>query len=171
MGEAYSLLEMYSTALPYDEKALSIQENILPSNHLHLSMTYSNIAGLYNQMGHYIKTLFFYEKALNILETILLPTHYNLATVYDNMSGAYQMLGKYKLALSFCEKGCSIRERILPPMVTHILLLLTAVSVSIMTTWENIQWHFCFMKNVSISKDNRVQLMSEIWMTHMAILV
>ena len=72
----------YEAALNYYEKALAIQQQLLPSNDPDLAYSHGNIGNVYCSMGDYSKALLFHEKALAIQRESLSSTHPHLVFIW-----------------------------------------------------------------------------------------
>lgn len=101
-------------ALEYCQKAVSIREGILPSDHPDLAISYNNLAQMYRALGEHQKNLEFIQKALAIREKALPSDHPDLAKWYNNLAVAYGGLGELLKNLEFDQKALSIREKALP---------------------------------------------------------
>ncbi|CAF1457802.1 unnamed protein product [Adineta steineri] len=104
----------YQEALSYYEKALTIRQQSLPSNHPDLAMSYNNIGSVYYSMGDYPKALFYYEKALVIRQQSLPYNHPDLGDSYSNIGNVFSRMGNYSKALLSQEKALTIRQQSLP---------------------------------------------------------
>lgn len=98
-------------ALQYQEKALSIQEQYLPSNHPDLAVTYDQMGFIHENMGSYTKALEFYDRALQIRENSFPSNHQIMATSYDNIGSIYRKIGGYEKAATFHKKALAVREQ------------------------------------------------------------
>ncbi|CAF0940232.1 unnamed protein product [Adineta steineri] len=105
----------YEKAIWYYEKALVIQQNTFPSNHLDLATSYSNIGLVHTKTGQYSKALSSHEKALEIRQKTLPSNDPSLATSYNNIGNVYTKMREYSKALSFYEKALEILQKALPP--------------------------------------------------------
>ncbi|CAF1253582.1 unnamed protein product [Adineta steineri] len=104
----------YETAICYNEKAIDIRQNTLPSNHPDLAHSYNNIGLVYHCIGKYSKALSFFEKALEIREKTLPPNHPDLACSYNSIGLVYHQMGEYLKTLSYYEKALKFRQNTLP---------------------------------------------------------
>jgi tetratricopeptide (TPR) repeat protein len=105
----------YAEAIRFYEKSIEINQKILPSSHIDVAASYSDIGLVYDSMGEYAKSLLFHNQALEIQQKILPPNHPDLATSYNNIGLVYDKVGEYSKALSFHEKALEIRQKTLPP--------------------------------------------------------
>ncbi|CAF5041876.1 unnamed protein product, partial [Rotaria sp. Silwood1] len=115
LGWVYNNMGEYSKALLYYQKALNINEKILPPNHPDLASSYNNIGSVYYSMGEYSKALSSYERSLEIQKIALPSNHPDLAASYNNIGSVYDEMGEYSKALSSYERSLEIRKIALPP--------------------------------------------------------
>ena len=103
----------YKIAIEYFEKALTIFEKVLGTEHHDTAAIYNNIAGVYKDIGDNDTAKKYYEKALTIFEKTHGTDHPDTATTYHNIAGVYKALGDYYQALEYYEKALTIREEVL----------------------------------------------------------
>lgn len=103
----------YRRSLEYLNKALSIRERVLPTDHPDLAVSYNNVGNTYGDLGDRAKALEYLLEALEIREKVLLPDHLDLATSYNNVGNTYSYLGDHAKALEFQLKALEIREKVL----------------------------------------------------------
>ncbi|CAF0765405.1 unnamed protein product [Adineta steineri] len=104
----------YQEALSSHEKALTIRQQLLPSNHPDLGDSYNRIGNVYDSMSDYPKALSYYEKALVIRQQSLPSNHPDLGDSYNNIGNVYKNMGDYPKALSSYEKAFAVRQQSLP---------------------------------------------------------
>ncbi|CAF0770711.1 unnamed protein product [Adineta steineri] len=104
----------YEKAVWYHEKALEIDQKILPSNHPSLASSLNNIGNVYDRIGEYSKSLSSHEKALEIYKKTLPSNHPSLAASLNNIGNVYDRIGEYSKALSSHEKALEIYKKTLP---------------------------------------------------------
>ncbi|CAF1565532.1 unnamed protein product, partial [Adineta steineri] len=104
----------YQEALSSHKAALTIRQQLLPSNHLYLGDSYHRIGIVYYSMGDYPKALSYYEKAFAIRQQSFPPNHPDLSHSYSNIGGVHHKMGDYSKALSYYEKALAIRQQSLP---------------------------------------------------------
>ncbi len=75
----------YSKALSSHEKALEIQQKILPANHPDFATVYNNIGLVYYSVSEYLKALSYLERALDIWERSLPANHTYIKTVKESI--------------------------------------------------------------------------------------
>ncbi|CAF1472093.1 unnamed protein product [Adineta steineri] len=110
----------YQEALSYYEKALTIRQQSLPSNHPNLGTSYNNIGSVYDRMGDYSKALSYYEKALEIRQQSLSSNHPDLASSFHNIGLVYYSMSDYPKAFSGYKKALEIRQQSLPSNHPHL---------------------------------------------------
>jgi tetratricopeptide (TPR) repeat protein len=86
-------MEKYDAALDYYNKALTIRQKVLPSNHRDIAMTYNNLGTLYEDRQDFSKALEYYQKSLEINHKILPPEHRDLVGTESNIQ---KLKGKMK---------------------------------------------------------------------------
>ncbi|CAF0972193.1 unnamed protein product [Adineta steineri] len=104
----------YQEALLSHEKALTIRQQSLPSDHPDLGDSYNRIGNVYGMMRGYPKALSYHEKALVIRQQSLPSNHLGLGASYNNIGNVYDSMGDYPKALSNYEKAVAIRQQSLP---------------------------------------------------------
>ncbi|CAF1552962.1 unnamed protein product, partial [Adineta steineri] len=104
----------YQEALSSHKAALTIRQQLFPSNHLYLGDSYHRIGIVYYSMGDYPKALIYYEKALAIRLQSFPSNHPDLSHSYSNIGGVHHKMGDYSKALSYYEKALVIRQQSLP---------------------------------------------------------
>jgi tetratricopeptide (TPR) repeat protein len=83
----------FTEAAVFAEDALGRAEKDLGPNHLNVSQSLNNLAGIYSAMGEYEKAEPIYTRALKIREETLGPTHPALATTLNNLAELYRSRG------------------------------------------------------------------------------
>ena len=114
LGLTKSRQGAYKDAVSYYNKALAIQEKILPANHPVLATSYNNIGGVYSNIGEYSEALSYLNKALAIQEKTLPVNHPDFASSYNNIGLVHSSMGEYAQALSYLNKALAMREKTLP---------------------------------------------------------
>ncbi|CAF1473012.1 unnamed protein product [Adineta steineri] len=104
----------YQEALSSHKAALTIRQQLFPSNHLYFGDSYHRIGIVYYSMGDYPKALIYYEKALAIRQQSFPSNHPDLSHSYSNIGGVHHKMGDYSKALSYYEKALVIRQQSLP---------------------------------------------------------
>ncbi|CAF1135897.1 unnamed protein product [Adineta steineri] len=104
----------YPEALTSLEKALTIRQQSLPSNHPDLANCYNRIGIVYDNMSDYAKALSYHEKALAVREQSFPFNHPHLGSSYNNIGVVYYNMGDYPKALAYYEKALTIRQQSLP---------------------------------------------------------
>ncbi len=103
----------YTEAEPLYERALSIREQLLGSEHLDTTHSLNNLASLYRVQGKYEEAETLYKQAISIRERFLGPEHPETAQSLNNLAFLYQTRGKYEQAETLYKQAISIRERLL----------------------------------------------------------
>jgi tetratricopeptide (TPR) repeat protein len=75
----------YEQSIWYHEKALAIQQKILPSSHPSLATSYNNIVWVFRSMDNYLQALLYLERALNIRQRSLPVNHPSIQDVRENI--------------------------------------------------------------------------------------
>ncbi|CAF1468205.1 unnamed protein product [Adineta steineri] len=114
IGYVYKSQGDYTKALPFQEKAIAIQQELLPLNHSDLARSFDTLGELDQSMQDYPKALSSYEKALEIREQTQPPDPLGLADSYDQFGSLHTSMGDFAQALSFHEQAMQIREQALP---------------------------------------------------------
>ncbi|CAF4013462.1 unnamed protein product [Adineta steineri] len=104
----------YQEALASYKNALTIRQQLLPSDHPDLGDSYNNIGLVYKNMGDYSKALSYYEKDLIITQQSLPSNHPSLALSYMDIDNVYRHMSDYLKALSYYEKALEIQQESLP---------------------------------------------------------
>ena len=94
-------------------KVMEISKKILGSEHLGMTIIYSNLAGLYESQGRYKEAEELYKKAVSVDEKILGENHKDTAVHYNNLAGLYGKQERYKEAEELYKKAIAIDEKIL----------------------------------------------------------
>ncbi len=94
-------------------KVMEISKKILGSEHLGMTIIYSNLAGLYESQGRYKEAEELYKKAVSVDEKILGENHEDTAVHYNNLAGLYGKQERYKEAEELYKKAILIDEKIL----------------------------------------------------------
>jgi tetratricopeptide (TPR) repeat protein len=97
------------------QRALSINEKALGSEHLVIAGNLNNLAMLYFSQGQYTKAEPLYGRALVIFERVLGPEHSNVAMSLNNLAVLYDTQGQYVKAEPLYQRTLAIREKVLGP--------------------------------------------------------
>ena len=92
----------YLQGLPYAQKALAINESILPTDHPDLAITYYNLAIIYQHLESLEKAHTYMQKAMMIWERSLPPDPTNLfsCTVSQNSGVVLAKAAPRRIAIS-----------------------------------------------------------------------
>ncbi|CAF0997718.1 unnamed protein product [Adineta steineri] len=110
----------YQDALISHEKALAIQQQLLPPNHPDLGDSYNKIGNVYYSMGDYPKALLSHEKALAIRQQSLPSTHPHLGHSYNNIGLVHYNMYDFSKALPCYEQALAILQQSLPSNHPHL---------------------------------------------------
>ncbi|CAF1434529.1 unnamed protein product, partial [Adineta ricciae] len=98
MGFAYIKIGALRLGVDYLEKALDIQNSVLPSNHYHLGCTYLNLGDYYRAQNESGQALEYYQHALDIFrcsrqhdQNAVTRAHFRIAKLYSDMD-RYDMM-------------------------------------------------------------------------------
>ena len=83
---------IYYKMLEYELIALEIRKKILPKDHPHLALSYSNVGVSYGNLGQYEEALEHHLIALEMRKEILPSDHPDIADSYYNVKSAYKKL-------------------------------------------------------------------------------
>jgi tetratricopeptide (TPR) repeat protein len=108
-------MSLYSSALPFCERALKINETALGPNHQDVATDLNNLAWLYYLQGRYDEALPLYERALKINEAAPGPNHPDVGTNLNNLAELYCAQGRYDKALQLYRRALKILETALGP--------------------------------------------------------
>jgi tetratricopeptide (TPR) repeat protein len=88
-------------ALKYFQHALSIEQRLLPSEHVYIALRFEDIGLCYALQNEHNLALEYYEKALSIVKRTL-PVHHKLyRKILTGVMDALYDLGNYRQALEF----------------------------------------------------------------------
>ncbi|MGG6295452.1 tetratricopeptide repeat protein [Leptolyngbya sp. AN02str] len=103
----------YADAIPLAERALSIREQALGSNHPSVASSLNNLANLYRLQGNYAQAEPLYRRSLSIREQALGSNHPNVAQSLNGLASLYQDQGNYAQAEPLYRRSLSIWEQAL----------------------------------------------------------
>jgi tetratricopeptide (TPR) repeat protein len=109
----------YDNSLTEYGKCLSIQWDILGSQHPDTAETFRQIGSVYEARGLGEKALDHYNKCLEIQEMVLGADHPDTANTYCSIAGVCEATGNCRTALKYFKKCMTIREQALGP--DHLL--------------------------------------------------
>jgi tetratricopeptide (TPR) repeat protein len=113
LSEIYRAMGQLPEALMYQQKAITIQKQVLGKNHPNLAASYNNLSLIYQDMGQLPEALTYQQKAIAIVEQVLGKNHPDVATSYNNLSLIYQDMGQLPEALTYQQKAICIFEHVL----------------------------------------------------------
>jgi len=120
----------YAKELYYLKKSYPLYVQSFGIENYNLVVLDTNIATLYNELGHYTKALKHRKKALQLAEKVLPKERLMLATLYNDMGVSYQILGSHQNALIFFEKSLNIQKKLKDAKENHIAQLYSAMARS-----------------------------------------
>ena len=103
----------FNTALLWHQKTLVIQEKVLGIGHPDTTVTYNNIANIYENQGDYAKALEWCQNNLKNCEKVFGIEHLNTASAYNNIALIYSRQGDFDKALEWHQEALSIYEKVL----------------------------------------------------------
>jgi eukaryotic-like serine/threonine-protein kinase len=105
----------YAEATAFHERALSIRERILGSDHPNVAVSLNNLANVRRATGDNAQAAMLHERALAIREKTLGPDHPDVAMSLNNLAHVRYRTGDHVQAQSLFERALSIREKTLGP--------------------------------------------------------
>jgi tetratricopeptide (TPR) repeat protein len=103
----------YAQAEPLLQRALSIREQVLGSQHPEVASTLNDLVELYVLQGKYQQAEPLMQRALSIREQVLGPQHAQTATALNNLAAIYIKQGKYQQAEPLMQRALALREQAL----------------------------------------------------------
>jgi tetratricopeptide (TPR) repeat protein len=100
----------YAEAETFYQRAITIGEQTLGSEHPHLAIGLNNLATVYDDQGKYAEAEPLYRRAIAITEKALGPEHPDLATWLNNLANLYTNQGKYEEAEPLLRRAIAIDE-------------------------------------------------------------
>ena len=114
----------YEEAIPHEEKALEILEEVLGKDHLDVAAVLNYLAELYRMTGRYAEAEPLFKRSLEINEKALGKDNPAVAAILSNLAFLYQTTGKYAEAEPLYKRVLEIYEKSLGkdhPDVARIL--------------------------------------------------
>ncbi len=108
IGNVYTYKGYYEQAIKYFLKAIKIKEEVFPTTHPSLAITYNNLASVYQKTEDYYIALQYFQKSLNIKLGNYSPTDLTIAMLYNNIGTVYSLTKDYKKALSYYQQALDI---------------------------------------------------------------
>ncbi len=118
----------YSEAEPLLQRALSVGEQMVDSEHSLVSETCYKLGMLYLQQGKYAEAEPLLQRALSIREQTLGVDHSQVATSLNGLGILYVDQGKYTEAESLYARALSIQERVLGTDHSQVAMLLNSLA-------------------------------------------
>ena len=115
MGYYLTERARYKEAEPLLQRALTISERELGTEHLDTATSLNNLASLSGRLGRYEEAELAYLRALDIRQRQLGETHLDTATSLNDLALLYARQGKYVEAEPLLQRALAIREQQLGP--------------------------------------------------------
>lgn len=113
LGTIYNELGEYSKALPFAQKALQLDEELMGKENPTTALAIVQLAESYRGVGSCDKALPLYQRALRIFEKAQAQGNALTAFVLRGMALCYKNLGDYDKALSFAQRSLQMMEKTL----------------------------------------------------------
>ena len=102
-------------AEPFYQRALTLTEKRIGSEHPDLIPYLNNLAGIYRHQHRYADAALLYDWALTTMEKLRGPDHMDTAQCRAALAGAYRSQGRYDLAEPLYQQVLTFRNRHLGP--------------------------------------------------------
>ncbi len=119
-----------SDAIPFVERALSLQENAVGAEHPIIAQSLNKLASLYNDKLDYAMAEQLYQRAIAIQEKALRPDHPDLADSLMNFAELHSNNRAYDKADPLYRRAIAIREKALGP--EHLLVVVSLHKLAFM---------------------------------------
>src|SRR6266571_5066663 len=106
----------YEQAEPLLQRALTIREKLLGSDHADVPAILNNLAVIYRDQGKHTRAEMFFQRALAMRKKLLGPDHPGVATVLNNLAMLYRMQRKYEQAEPLYQQALAIDEQVPGPV-------------------------------------------------------
>ncbi|CAF3594968.1 unnamed protein product [Rotaria socialis] len=117
----YSNEKNYDDALDYQQKTLTLREQLLPADHADLADSYHNIGIIYHRLGYLDLALEHCHRSIYIYRRCLPSDHPDIANSYVIVSAIYEQKEDFEQALSYLKQAAAIYEKGLPPQHTKVI--------------------------------------------------
>jgi tetratricopeptide (TPR) repeat protein len=101
IGLVHEHHENYELALENFQHALSIEQRLLPSQHIYIALRFENIGSCYLRRTNFQLALQYFQQALTIIERILPLDHRHHVLTLKGIVDSLEHLGDYKQAIEF----------------------------------------------------------------------
>src|SRR6266704_2554145 len=105
----------YEQAEPLLQRALTIREKLLGSDHPDLATSLNNLALFYEKQGKYAQAEAFFQRTLALREKALGPDHADVPAILNNLAVIYRDQGKHTRAEMFFQRALAMRKKLLGP--------------------------------------------------------
>ncbi|MBE9129626.1 tetratricopeptide repeat protein [Coleofasciculus sp. LEGE 07092] len=113
VGRFYKSQGLYGLAEPWFVQCLAIAKAALGEDHLDVSTSLNNLAGLYYCQERYREAQSLYQQALDLRKRLLGAHHIDVATSLNNLASVYYAQGCYSEAEPLYLQTLELRRRIL----------------------------------------------------------
>jgi tetratricopeptide (TPR) repeat protein len=113
IGRFYAGQGNYSFAEPWNKNCLEVVRKRLGEEHLDVSTSLNNLAGIYRSQGKYEEAEPLLRSALEMCKRLLGEEHPDVATSLNNLAGLYLSQGKYEEAEPLFRSALEKRKRLL----------------------------------------------------------
>lgn len=113
LGRFYKNQGLYALAEPWFVQCLAIAKAALGDDHLDVSTSLNNLAGLYYCQERYSEAQSLYQQALDLRKRLLGDNHIDVATSLNNLASVYYAQGCYREAEPLYLQTLELRRRIL----------------------------------------------------------
>ena len=114
IGECFTHLNQYDSALYYTHKALQDKADHFGSNHSALASTYASLGTIQTHLKHYELAADYYQKALAIGNKYLAPNDPDLIAFYNLTSQHYAERKLFEAALSYTDTAMAMNYLYFP---------------------------------------------------------
>ena len=101
IGVAYLHDKNPEKALEYFQRALTIEQRLLPCEHIYIALRFEDVALCYEFQTEYTLALEYYRKALSIVGRILLISHKRRRQILKGILDTLHKSGAYRDAIEF----------------------------------------------------------------------
>ena len=108
IGDIQLSRQAYADAERAYQEALTLRERAYGQQHGAVAVSLNALAGLYYQLGDYVRAQPLYERALSIDEAVQGSTHRNVAIDLNNLAELHRSLGNYKAAEPLYQRALEI---------------------------------------------------------------
>lgn len=114
LGMCYNYKEMFSTAIPYLEKSLSLWKKIMTKPGLLLGRIYNELGNSQIGLVNYSDAISYFEQSLKVNKGLYGEYHKDVAIAYGNLGVCFDLLNDYNKAIQYLDQALKINTKILP---------------------------------------------------------